>query len=57
MVFEDVSAEAVRGSSEAQTRKRIALDAAQDDEITFDAICSSAMRAMPSRASAPTPGR
>jgi 2-furoate---CoA ligase len=38
VVFEDVSAAAARESNEAQSRIRIALDAAQDDEIKWAAL-------------------
>jgi 2-furoate---CoA ligase len=38
IVFEDVSAEALRASSEAKSSKRIALGAAQGDEIAFDTL-------------------
>jgi 2-furoate---CoA ligase len=38
IVFEDVSAEALRASSEAKSRKRIALGATQGDEIAFDTL-------------------
>jgi 2-furoate---CoA ligase len=38
VVFEDVSAEAVRDSREAKSRIRIALDIAQGDEIDFAAM-------------------
>ena len=38
VIFEDVSADAVHGSSEAKTRKRISLDAVQGDDIKFEAL-------------------
>ncbi len=38
IVFESVSAEATRLSSEAQARKRIALEGAQAGETTFDSL-------------------
>lgn len=38
IVFEDVSAEATRLSSEAQSRKRIALDTTSAGETTFDSL-------------------
>jgi 2-furoate---CoA ligase len=38
VVFEDVSADALRGSGEARTRKRISLDTAHGDEIKFDKL-------------------
>jgi 2-furoate---CoA ligase len=38
VLFEEVSAEALRASAQAQNRKRIALGAAQGDEIRFDAL-------------------
>jgi 2-furoate---CoA ligase len=38
VVFDEVSAEALRESHEAKTRKRIALGTAQGDEIRFDTL-------------------
>jgi 2-furoate---CoA ligase len=38
VLFEEVSAEALRASAQAQNRKRIALSAAQGDEIRFVAL-------------------
>jgi 2-furoate---CoA ligase len=38
VTFEDVSADAMRGSGEARIRKRISLDTAHGDEIKFEAL-------------------
>ena len=39
VVYQDVSAEAVAGSREAQARCRIAIGAAKEGEIAFDGLC------------------
>jgi 2-furoate---CoA ligase len=44
VVFEDVAAEALRGSGEARTRKRISLGPARSDEIRFDTLFKSYAR-------------
>jgi 2-furoate---CoA ligase len=52
IVFEDVSAEAARLSAEAQSRCRIALDAANTDEIAFGTLTNRKANAAEPRVSA-----
>lgn len=51
-VFEDVSAEATRASTEAQSHRRIALDVARQGEIAFASLVNRKPRAAEPRVSA-----
>jgi len=52
VVFEEVSAEALRGAGEAKARRRISLGPSQGDEIAFDTLLAQAARAAEPRVSA-----
>jgi 2-furoate---CoA ligase len=52
VVFEEVSAEGVRASTQAQSRKRIMLDDARDNEIPFASLVSGKAAAAEPRVSA-----
>jgi 2-furoate---CoA ligase len=52
VVFEEVSAEALRESRDAKNRLRISLDAVQGDEIAFDVLLKSGAKSAAPRAGA-----